>query len=110
MAADGPLLAAGTDAFVCTPMAMHGGSGPPLVVPAGCTVTVAVEPRFAGFDVEIDGHRRTIESHHFRLSLREHGPTLVTLGGSGRSFESLRRRGVIADSPRVLARDKRGRH
>jgi NAD+ kinase len=67
MAAGGPVLAAGTPAFVCTPMAMHGGSGPPLVVPADATVTVAVEPRFAGFDIEVDGHRRALESHRFRL-------------------------------------------
>jgi NAD+ kinase len=108
MAAGGPVLAGGTDAFVCTPIGMHGGSGPPLVVPAGATVTVTAEPGFAGFDVEIDGHRRALEAHRFVLSLRERGATLATLGTADRGLEALRRRGVIADSPRVLARDARG--
>ena len=59
MAAGGPILAAGTPAFVCTPLAMHGGSAPPLVVPAGATLTVDVHPGHAGFEVEIDGRRST---------------------------------------------------
>src|SRR3954466_15025985 len=55
MAAGGPVLALGTEAFLCTPLAMHGGSSPPLVVPADATVTVEVEPGYAGADVEFDG-------------------------------------------------------
>jgi NAD+ kinase len=110
MAAGGPLLAAGTHGFVCTPVAMHGGSAPPLVVPADATVTVTIEPTFAGFDVEIDGHRRALDAHRFRLSLRAEGATLVALGRSGRGLEMLRRRGLLTDSPRVLARDKRAGH
>src|SRR5205085_74616 len=58
MAAGGPVLAAHTAAFVCTPLAMHGGSAPPLVVSGDATVTVEVHPGYAGFDAEIDGHRR----------------------------------------------------
>ena len=57
MAAGGPVLAAGTPAFVCTPLAMHGGSAPPLVVPSDATLTVDVQPGHAGFDIEIDGSR-----------------------------------------------------
>ena len=34
MAAGGPILLPGTAAFVCTPLAMHGGSAPPVIVPA----------------------------------------------------------------------------
>ena len=56
MAAGGPVLASGMPALVCTPLAMHGGSAPPLVVPAGTDVRVEVHPSFAGFDIEIDGH------------------------------------------------------
>jgi NAD+ kinase len=108
MAAGGPVLAAGTPAFVCTPVAMHAGSAPPLVVPAGAAVTVSVEPGFAGFDVEIDGHRRALDARRFRLSLRERGATLAALGTLDRGFQALRGRGVIADSPRVLAREARG--
>ena len=61
MAAGGPVLASGMPALVCTPLAMHGGSAPPLVVPASTDVRVEVHPSFAGFDVEIDGQRYPLE-------------------------------------------------
>src|SRR4051794_40541036 len=38
MAAGGPILGARTAAFVCTPLAMHGGCAPPLVGPAKATL------------------------------------------------------------------------
>ena len=66
MAAGGPVLAAGTPAFVCTPLAMHGGSAPPLVVPGDAVVTVDVHPGFAGFDVEVDGRQREGRERRFR--------------------------------------------
>jgi NAD+ kinase len=107
MAAGGPLLAAGTAAFLCTPLAMHGGSAPPLVVPADAAVIVEVHPGYAGFDVEIDGQRRAVEGQSFRLTLHPDKLTLVTFGSSGRGLAGLRKRRLIADSPRVLARDAR---
>ena len=107
MAAGGPLLGLGTHAFVCTPVAMHGGSAPPLVVPASATVRVEVHPSFAGFDVEIDGHTYPLQGVDYRVSLHEDRVTLVSLGELGLGMPGLRRRGLIADSPRVLARDDR---
>jgi NAD+ kinase len=107
MAAGGPVLAAGTAAFVCTPLAMHGGCAPPLVVPADATVTVEVHPGYAGFDVEIDGHRRPIDALRLRIALHADKSTLVTFGALGPGLAALRRRGLITDSPRVLARDDR---
>jgi len=110
MAAGGPVLAAGTPAFVCTPLAMHGGSAPPLVVPATATATVVVQPGYAGFDVEIDGHDHDLEGLRFALTLHMDKLTLVTFGPSGRGLASLRKRLLVFDSPRVLARDERGKH
>jgi NAD+ kinase len=107
MAAGGPLLAAGTPAFVCTPLAMHGGSAPPLVVPADATATVALHPGFAGFDVEIDGHDRALEGLRFDLTLHADKLVLVTFDPSGRGLAGLRKRKLVIDSPRVLARDER---
>jgi NAD+ kinase len=107
MAAGGPVLAAGTPAYVCTPLAMHGGNAPPLVVAADATVTVDVRPGHAGFDVEIDGHRRPAGGVSFRLDLHADKATLVTLAPMVRGLEALRRRRLITDSPRVLARDDR---
>jgi NAD+ kinase len=107
MAAGGPVIASGTPAFVCTPMAMHGGSGPPLVVPATSTVRVEVHPSFAGFDVEIDGHTFPLQELDYRISLREDKVTLVSFGDLGVGLSGLRQRRLITDSPRVLVRDER---
>jgi NAD+ kinase len=109
MAAGGPVLAAGTAAFVVTPLAMHGGSAPPLVVPGDAAVTVEVRPGFAGFDVEIDGRQRVGEARRFELALHPDKLTLVTFGTAGRGLSGLRERRLITDSPRVLARDDRAR-
>jgi NAD+ kinase len=109
MAAGGPVLAAGTPAFVCTPLAMHGGSAPPLVVPADAVVTIKVSPGFGGFDIEIDGRKREGEQRRLRLALHPDKFTLVSFEGSGRGLAGLRKRRLITDSPRVLARDDRAR-
>jgi NAD+ kinase len=107
MASGGPLLAAGTLALVCTPLAMHGGNAPPLVVPATRTVRVVVHPSFAGFEIEIDGHAYPLKSLDYRLSLHEAKLTLVTFGELGLGLAGLRNRRLIIDSPRVMARDAR---
>ncbi len=107
MAAGGPLLAPGALAVVCTPLAMHGGSAPPLVVPATANVRAEIHPSFAGFDIEIDGHNYPLEALDYRLSLHEDKVTLVSFGELGLGIPALRGRGLITDSPRILARDDR---
>ena len=107
MAAGGPILAGGMEAIVCTPLAMHGGSAPPLVVPGDATVAVTVKPGFAGYEAEIDGHRQTLEGERFELRRHANKVTLVMFGAPDRGLTALRGRGLIADSPRVLARDAR---
>jgi NAD+ kinase len=107
MAAGGPLLASGTLALVCTPLAMHGGSAPPLVVPATANVRVEVHPGFAGFDIEIDGHTYPLEALDYHLSVYEEKITLVAFEEPGLGLERLRGRRLITDSPRILARDER---
>jgi len=109
MAAGGPVLASGMPALVCTPLAMHGGSAPPLVVPASTHVRVEVHPSFAGFDIEIDGQRYPFEALDYRLSLHDEKVTLVSFGELGLGIPGLRERRLITDSPRVLARDDRAR-
>jgi NAD+ kinase len=107
MAAGGPVLAAGTPGFLCTPLAMHGGSAPPLVVPASTNVRAEVHASFGGFEVELDGQRYPLEVLEYRLSLHDEKVTLVSFGELGLGIPALRGRGLITDSPRVLARDKR---
>jgi NAD+ kinase len=108
MAAGGPILAADTEAFLCTPRAMHGGNGPPLVVPAAATVTVDVEPGYAGYDVEVDGRPRAARvAPRYTFTLDPGRLSLVTFAQPDRGLAGLRRRGIITDSPRILARDAR---
>ncbi|MEA2478571.1 MAG: kinase [Thermoleophilaceae bacterium] len=109
MAAGGPLLVAGTSVFVVTPLAPHGGSTPPLVVPSEAALTLEAHPGYSGFDVEIDGHRADVEGTKFTLTMAEARATLVALGDPGQGLTPLRRRSLIIDSPRVLARDARER-
>jgi NAD+ kinase len=107
MAAGGPLLTLRTAAFVCTPIAMHGGSAAPLVVPAEAVLTVEVQPSYGGFDIELDGHRHALESHSFRLTLEPDRGTLVRFSATDQGIGRLRERGLIADSPRALVRMRR---
>jgi NAD+ kinase len=107
MAAGGPVLLAGTQAFVCTPLAMHGGSAPPVVVPVHATLQVEVRPSYGGFELEIDGQRRPATGVHYRFSLHPKKVTIIGFDELRVGLRSLRERGLIADSPRVLARDAR---
>jgi NAD+ kinase len=105
MAAGGSLLAAGTNAFVCTPLAMHGGCAPPLVVSDDRAVTIEIHPGHDGFDLEVDGSLVETEEHRFSVSSEHAYATLVVLDGSRNGLPWLRERGLINDSPRVVARE-----
>jgi NAD+ kinase len=107
MAAGGPLIVLSADSFVITPLAIHGGSIPPLVVPPGCRVKLDVYPGFGGFDVEIDGSTTDIQGRSYMMSITPGKATLVMLDRPGHGLNMLRARGLIADSPRMVARDVR---
>ena len=107
MAAGGALLAPGARAFVCTPLAMHGGCAPPLVVADDRTVTLEVHPGHGGFDVGIDGVDFATATERFAVTTEQHYATLVALDQSCAGVQRLRERGLITDSPRVLARRHR---
>jgi len=97
----------GVAGLVCTPLAMHGGCAPPVVVPGDRDITVAAEGGHGGFDVEVDGHRVESAAKRFVVSVQDDYATLVGLGDPESGLPRLRRRGLIVDSPRVLARDAR---
>jgi NAD+ kinase len=107
MAAGGPILAPATQAVVCTPLAMHGGSAPPLVVAADTPVRIEIHRSFAGFEIQLDGHASELQDLEYRLSLKPEKVTLVAFDEDDHMITGLRDRGLITDSPRVLARDKR---
>jgi hypothetical protein len=101
-------MAAGTRAFVCTLLAMPGGTAPPLVIPARAKLIVDVSPANVGFDMEIDGHRTRESGNRFEVALQNAKARLVSFGAPGHGIAVLRRRRLVADSPRILARDDRG--
>jgi NAD+ kinase len=107
MAAGGPMLAAGTEAIVVTPVAAHGGSTPPLVVGTTSTVTIEIEGGFGGARIETDGQLIELEPRVLTTSWCADYATLVRFDGAETLFAGLRRRRILMDSPRLLARDER---
>jgi len=102
MAAGGAVLAADASAFICTPLAMHGGCAPPLVVSGQQKATVHIHPTVGGFEVAVDGFKLATESDRFEVTCEGAYATLVALDGSCGGVSRLRERGLIADSPRIV--------
>jgi NAD+ kinase len=107
MAAGGPVLAPDSGSWLVTPLAPHGGCIPPVVVGAGSTVRLTVDGGYSGARVEVDGQRTGMAGPAFELSLRVDYATLVRVGDEESFITGLRRRRILMDSPRVLARDAR---
>lgn len=107
MAAGGPILAPATRALVLTPLAPHGGSSPPLVVPDSSHVTLLVTVGFSGRRVEVDGQPTELEGERFEVDLRPVEATVVSFPDQEHYLAGLRRRGLISDAPRIAAHDKR---
>jgi NAD+ kinase len=107
LAAGGPILAERSDGLVLTPLAPHGGCCPPLVVGAQSAVKLVIEPGYAGARLEFDGQAEEAEPTELRAERVEEYATLVGLGDSEPLLAGLRRRRILIDSPRVLARDDR---
>jgi NAD+ kinase len=107
MAAGGPVLAPDSGSWLVTPLAPHGGCIPPVVVGAGSTVRLTVDGGYSGARVEVDGQRTGMAAPAFELSLRGDYATLVRVGDEESFITGLRRRRILMDSPRVLARDAR---
>jgi NAD+ kinase len=107
MAAGGPILAPGAQGIVVTPLAQHGGVSPPLVAGPDSHVRVLVQPGYGGSRFEIDGQGAGVEAHEVNVTLRRDYAALVALADQEPLLTGLRRRGLLVDSPRILARDAR---
>jgi NAD+ kinase len=107
LAAGGPILAERSDGIVLTPLAPHGGCCPPLVVGTASSVRLVVEPGYAGARLEFDGQVEEEQPQTLDVTRVEEYATLVGLGDSEPLLAGLRRRRILIDSPRVLARDDR---
>jgi NAD+ kinase len=107
LAIGGPILAERSDGFVVTPLAPHGGCCPPLVVGPSSAVRAVIEPGYGGARLEFDGQISDEERAELRVARIEDYATLVGLGDAEPLLAGLRRRRILLDSPRVLARDDR---
>jgi NAD+ kinase len=111
LAAGGPMLAPGASGVVVTALAPHGGVCPPLVTGPDSRVRVMFDPGNGGARLELDGQVHDSlaarEPVTFTLRLEPEFATLVSLGEHESLIAGLRRRGILVDSPRLLARDGR---
>jgi NAD+ kinase len=106
MAAGGSLFAEAADAFLCTPLAMHGGCAPPLGVAGSSVVALDVHPGHSGYYLDIDGFAVQTAALRFEVTRRSGYATLVAFDGTGTALSRLRARGLVSDSPRVLGQDR----
>ena len=111
LASGGPMLAPGSTALVLTPLSPHGGVCPPIVTGPESEVSVTLDPGHGGARVEVDGQIKDVlerlEPVTFSLTLEPEFATLVSIGEEEPVFAGLRRRRILLDSPRVLAREER---
>jgi NAD+ kinase len=107
MAAGGPILGPTADALAITALAPHGGSAPPLVVGSGSRIQLTIDPGRGGVRHEIDGRLVAMDGDLLTVQARAKYATLVELADEEPRLAGLRRRGLVADSPRVLVHDSR---
>jgi NAD+ kinase len=108
LSAGGPLLAPGTNAFAFTPLYAHGGVCPPLVVSGESELQLITAPGYGGARLEVDGQPIDAQPGDLTVSLRPAVATVVAFDDQEQFITGLRRRQIIADSPRFLAEDARG--
>jgi NAD+ kinase len=103
LAAGGPLVCVGADAFLLTPLSVHGGFCPPLVVPAHSEVELAPDSGHGGARLEVDGQLADDRVDPLRISFRPGAATIVGFQDQEPFLAGLRRKKIIIDSPRILA-------
>ena len=111
LASGGPMIAPGATGVALTPLSPHGGVCPPIVAGTENAVTVTLDPGHGGARVEVDGQIAAtlgrLDPVTFSLRLEPEFATLVSLGEEEPMIAGLRRRRILMDSPRVLAREDR---
>jgi NAD+ kinase len=107
LAAGGPLLATGIDAYVLTPLPTHGGVCPPLVVGAASELVLDTTAGHGGARLEVDGQVADTTVGSLTITFRPAVATLVSFADQEPFLTGLRRRRIIIDSARILADDHR---
>ncbi len=107
ISAGGPLLPAGIEAYVFTPLPKHGGFVPPLVIGAASELALDATVSYGGARLEIDGQVAAADVGQLSIRFRRHGATTVGFSDQEPVLSGLRRRGIILDSARVAAEQRR---
>jgi NAD+ kinase len=107
ISAGGPLLLAGVDAYVFTPLPKHGGFAPPLVIDSGSELVLDAAGSFAGARLEIDGQVAGPCVGAFAITFRPAAATQVSFDDQEPLLAGLRRRRILVDSPRFMAETDR---
>jgi NAD+ kinase len=107
LAAGGPLLAAGARGFLLTPLATHGGEVPPLVAGPDAQLELRIDQGFGGARLELDGQIAGEAPATLTVEVRPAVARFVTFAGQPPLLTVLRERGLLVDSPRILAEDAR---
>jgi NAD+ kinase len=107
IAAGGPLLPVGLQAFALTPLPTHGGFRPPLVIHGESELVLEVVSGFGGARLEIDGQVRQLNAKRLSIRFSENAATVVSFTDQHPFLTQLRDRGIISDSPRIIADDER---
>jgi NAD+ kinase len=108
LSAGGPLLTPDTDAFLFTPLPVHGGSCPPVVIGPTSELRLDVSPGHGGGRMELDGQAVDSRVATLTIGFRRGLATVVTFSDQEPFLSGLRRRRIIGDSPRILAEDEFG--
>ena len=107
LAAGGPLIAPELHAFAVTPLPTHGGSCPPLVIGADSIIRLTATPGHGGARLELDGQVVDTLVGALTISFRTGVATVVSFADQEPFLTVLRKRKIIADSPRILAEEAR---
>ncbi len=107
IAAGGPLLPVGLSAFALTPLPAHGGFRPPLVVDGSSELELEVLSGFGGSRIEVDGQTHELKARTISIRLQPDAATVVGFPDQHPFLTQLRQRGIISDSPRIIADDER---
>lgn len=103
LAAGGPLLYLEAQAFVFTPLTIHGGSCPPLVLGPESRLELEFDTRHGGARLEIDGQVVGDVPEALQITFSPAAATVVTFPDQEPLLSRLRRVEIVTDSPRILA-------
>ncbi len=105
LSAGGPLLAPQAEAFLLTPLSVHGGFCPALVVASSAELTLTPVVGHNTARLELDGQLADARIDPLTISFRPAVATIVGFDDQEPILTGLRRRRIIIDSPRILARE-----